>query len=784
MQQEPKGQASCCALLASDFSRFAAECGGAIWENVLELEGFSGREFNATGPETVILSDVCSVISVISRAAGHPSIEIARLLHAVSVALAPDDAETQANDYTMQSDLYAMLGQWESRDVEEPLVLTSLAEYDETHDTGLAPKAARIYRDLVYVMAKLCESSPAAASVANRYDEVLDPYLSRNSRDRVARSDTGDSSLCGSHAESCSECAEAYRLLELPFGADSDDVTKAQRELARNLHPDTWGQKRGVRLAEEQLSKINAACDHLFKCRLHNGGTRAETGFAEGTAKLKSPTALTSNNTGIDVHPAPTENLNEVLGSESAFKRDASSLNVQTPEAPVAWRYTKVILRTIWRLFKLLVIVAIGALVLIGIVAKLADYFKNEVDREKRGTLKSEFKSFTTTLYLSNLFGIPLLAVRSVIFFSSAALLTLVLAGQAISQFCLSHWIETECVAGVAVAFLVLWALSAERCAEFTPPGGKPATTVSWVMGLLVLFCGTASYVFLTPVRLFDNARDVTNRPVPIETSGRTNLLESKAPLASSPASAPTKCDGATTEGATPLWNGYSLHFSQNPAGCTADLLDAAGKSVWSKSSVGWNILPVSGEDINGDAQPELVLQEEPQGSGGFTSYLIATLNPLKLVTFGDTLTDFERDPNGGFVLHTFDRAYSFFEGSGNADSPVPDVFLKLEGSEFHDVGAEHWSEYDNKIKSIQNELTAEQLDRFRASDGRSSADLTTKEAVLRIVLEYLYGGKAQQAWDELARLWPESDQARIRAMIQTARGVGVLAEVHGSTPR
>ncbi len=77
----------------------------------------------------------------------------------------------------------------------------------------------------------------------------------------------------------CRECSRAYQLIELPFGAGADEIKRAQRELAKSLHPDVWGQRHGAGFAEEQLKRINSACDHLAQCRWsqwqHSGGTSA-----------------------------------------------------------------------------------------------------------------------------------------------------------------------------------------------------------------------------------------------------------------------------------------------------------------------------------------------------------------------------------------------------------------------------------------------------------------------------------------------------------------------------
>ncbi len=64
-------------------------------------------------------------------------------------------------------------------------------------------------------------------------------------------------------------CVQAYGMRDLVFGAGADQVKQVHRELAKDLHPDTWAAKseRGKGIAEEQLKGINAACDHLYPCR-------------------------------------------------------------------------------------------------------------------------------------------------------------------------------------------------------------------------------------------------------------------------------------------------------------------------------------------------------------------------------------------------------------------------------------------------------------------------------------------------------------------------------------
>jgi hypothetical protein len=55
-----------------------------------------------------------------------------------------------------------------------------------------------------------------------------------------------------------------------------------------------------------------------------------------------------------------------------------------------------------------------------------------------------------------------------------------------------------------------------------------------------------------------------------------------------------------------------------------------------------------------------------------------------------------------------------------------------------------------------------------------------TKIKVLEIVWSYLSSGREQQAWSELADMWPPADLGRIRGAIQDARARGILRQVDG----
>ena len=47
------------------------------------------------------------------------------------------------------------------------------------------------------------------------------------------------------------------------------------------------------------------------------------------------------------------------------------------------------------------------------------------------------------------------------------------------------------------------------------------------------------------------------------------------------------------------------------------------------------------------------------------------------------------------------------------------------------------------------------------------------------MALDYLYGGRCQQAWETIADMWPENYRRRIRQVILKGRTGGVLSEIN-----
>lgn len=58
--------------------------------------------------------------------------------------------------------------------------------------------------------------------------------------------------------------------------------------------------------------------------------------------------------------------------------------------------------------------------------------------------------------------------------------------------------------------------------------------------------------------------------------------------------------------------------------------------------------------------------------------------------------------------------------------------------------------------------------------------NVDTRMAVLRRILNYLYSGREQQAWQTLHEMWPADDQERIKKALLKAYSMGFLTQTDG----
>jgi hypothetical protein len=169
----------------------------------------------------------------------------------------------------------------------------------------------------------------------------------------------------------------------------------------------------------------------------------------------------------------------------------------------------------------------------------------------------------------------------------------------------------------------------------------------------------------------------------------------------------------------------------------------------------------------------------------------------LRTITGGASYSAADTDMDGLVEIWTDDaKAMDGFERLPLASLDfAPTVVLRFEDHQLLDVSSQFLPHYDSQIAEVRSHLDAQELSDFRNSTGKLSMNivlpgdqlhrlLRTKIKVLEIVWSYLYSGREQEAWHELAGMWPVADYDRIRTAILDARTRGILTETDGVSLR
>jgi hypothetical protein len=206
--------------------------------------------------------------------------------------------------------------------------------------------------------------------------------------------------------------------------------------------------------------------------------------------------------------------------------------------------------------------------------------------------------------------------------------------------------------------------------------------------------------------------------------------------------------------------------------------------------------IDVLGADL-GLGVPVVAFQVKNSASDPLITYEIFSLKSpphlLRTIRGGDFFSAADTNLEGRNEIWTADAgAVAGFERLPLASLDfAPTVVLRVEKKRLIDVSSEFQPHFDRQIAELRAQLDARMLNDFRKSDGKLVAIFplpaeelhlleTTKIKVLEIVWCYLYSGRQEQAWQELAAMWPEADFDRIRAAIVRARASGILAQVDG----
>lgn len=230
------------------------------WDQVMRAAEALHGSSSARSFAGAVRHDVLRILSAFSVANGHVTKDLGRLYQAISCGLSSGRLTVKV--------CISEIDNFERGEICLPVTIQILQISDRLASNGLASCAAAAYSSLVIAAVGCCDPSFAVTTVQSTYASLFEQYLTGCKDDQAGfQSDRdGRQASSGSEHASCPICAEAYQLLELPLGAGPDAVGDARRAMAKSFHPDAFGNRRGARVAEQQLQRINEACDHLLAC--------------------------------------------------------------------------------------------------------------------------------------------------------------------------------------------------------------------------------------------------------------------------------------------------------------------------------------------------------------------------------------------------------------------------------------------------------------------------------------------------------------------------------------
>jgi hypothetical protein len=225
---------------------------------ILRAEGaIEGKDFELN-PKHVVLVDVESILAAFSKSGSTGDAYIATLWQELTRLIEPSDVKG-----------VPPLSGVPNRGVKQLSMVVFLAKYDKQRGTDFTSKAASTYHSIVSAVYGHCAGSLATKMVADRYIELLSPYIHGSGGNGYAGNSSSSASSQSNRKSVCAECVKGYQLLDLPFGASKDEVKQKRDALAQVLHSyHTGGMSKRTRdTAEEQLKSIIAAYSHIRNCR-------------------------------------------------------------------------------------------------------------------------------------------------------------------------------------------------------------------------------------------------------------------------------------------------------------------------------------------------------------------------------------------------------------------------------------------------------------------------------------------------------------------------------------
>jgi hypothetical protein len=197
----------------------------------------------------------------------------------------------------------------------------------------------------------------------------------------------------------------------------------------------------------------------------------------------------------------------------------------------------------------------------------------------------------------------------------------------------------------------------------------------------------------------------------------------------------------------------------------------------------------ISGADVNGAGAPDVVFDAFTGGEHCcYVDWIVSLKKKPQVIREirNQVPLVFRRRSDGGIEIRTGEGSFDLFL-LPHSESVIPELVLRLQGDQLVDVSSEYKEEYDQQIEKARKQLSPADLQKFRESlySQKMFVDqLPQVKAVLTIVLNYLYSGREQQAWQALDEMWPPSDKDRVRGLILERRARGLLAQSAAPPPK
>jgi len=245
-----------------------------------------------------------------------------------------------------------------------------------------------------------------------------------------------------------------------------------------------------------------------------------------------------------------------------------------------------------------------------------------------------------------------------------------------------------------------------------------------------------------------------------------------------------------------PLWDGFSIQLAPTDDGkCRTELRSEAGEALYSATGDASRIeSSVTGRDVNGDGKNDAVVETLVNGKHRYAILTPGVTPPLvREIATTVPLTFEDKDGDGKIEIFARERVFINIDSLPEDVSPTPLAIFRISGNRIYPVSNTFWPEYEAEINRAKSYISKDALAFLqgvspKGADERKPAEdrvvNETKGYILQIVLNYIYGGKAQQGWAYLIDNWQDRDKDRIRSLITSAMNRGIRGEINAIPPQ